>query len=464
MTQRERTYLCIDLKSYYASVECVRRHLDPLQALLLVADESRTDKTICLAVSPALKAMGVPSRPRLFEARQAIGRYEAAHRTHLPVLIAPPHMNDYIRISARIVEIYLRYVAPEDLHVYSIDECFLDITPYLHLYSPPSGVSAAHHMAMTIIREVLSQTGITATAGIGSNMYLAKVAMDIVAKKKPADANGVRIACLTETDYREVLWDHVPLTDFWQVGPGTARRLARYGVRTMGDLAAFSQSVPSLLYRNFGINAQLLIDHAFGRENCTMRDIKSYLPKAHSLSSGQVLAHPTSFRDARLILEEMIDGLTYDMHVRGVVSRHFVYYVGFDPMSLEVCHYTGLLALDYYGRLHPAHAAGSVRLPTPTSGTRQIRDALTAHFDHAVDHRLLVRRLGVAAEDLCDVHDPCQPSFLEMYADEEKERKLQCTLQALRAKYGTNIVLRGINYCEAGTARERNLQIGGHKG
>ena len=301
----ERTYICIDLKSYYASVECVHRGLDPLKANLLVADESRSDQTICLAVSPSLKAKGVPGRPRLFEAKQKIREYERSHRTKVDYIIAVPRMAEYERISAQIYSIYLRYVAPEDIHVYSIDECFIDCTGYLHAYvqeSLKTGSNPAHIMAMTMIRDVLSTTGITATVGIGTNLYLAKVAMDIVAKKSPADKDGVRIAELNEDSYKFLLWDHKPLTDFWQIGTGKARRLEKAAMFTMGDVARQSVRNEDLLYKEFGINAELLIDHAWGWEPTEIATVKAYKPENTSISSGQVLSEPYDFEKGKLIV------------------------------------------------------------------------------------------------------------------------------------------------------------------
>ena len=457
-------YICIDLKSYYASVECVARGLDPLRANLLVADESRTDKTICLAVSPALKAMGVPSRPRLFEAKTAIARYESLHRTRVEYVTARPRMQEYIRISSRIVEIYLRHVAPEDLHVYSIDECFMDVTPYLHLYTAPPGQSPAHVMAMEMIHEVLKETGITATAGIGSNLYLAKVAMDIVAKKSPPDRDGVRIAELDEISYRRLLWDHVPLTDFWQVGYGTQSRLMPYGILTMGDLARFSLSNSPFLYKKLGVNAEILIDHAWGLESCTMQDIHGYKGQSHSLSTGQVLSAATPVPEARVIFLEMADNLCADLVAHDLTTRSLQYYVSFDPLSLEVCHYSGPVALDFYQRLHPRHAGGRVHLLSRTSSAQVIIQKLAQDFDRKVDPRLLVRRLGIAAMDTQRDETAGQLDFFTDYEAQEREKKIQQAVLEIRQKYGPNMILKGINYLECGTARERNLQIGGHRG
>ena len=460
----EPTYICIDLKSYYASVECVHRGLDPLKAHLLVADESRSDQTICLAVSPALKALGVPGRPRLFEAKQAIRLAEARLKRKIDYVTAVPRMAEYERISANIYAVYLKYVSEEDIHVYSIDEVFMDVTHYLHLYRDEAarmGTTPARCMALKMIRDVLKTTGITATAGIGTNLYLAKVAMDIVAKKAPPDKDGVRIAELDEAGYKRRLWPHEPLTAFWQVGLGTARRLSRYGMWTMGDIARMSIADEPFLYRLFGVDAELLIDHAWGIEPCTMADIKAYRPKAHSLNVGQVLPRPYAFREARLVLREMLEALTMDLAAGGQSTGCVSFWVGFDPVSMEMCAYTGPVAIDYYGRPHPKHAGGTVRLGTRTASTRIITAAVLPAFDAAVDHRLYIRRLGVAAADTAG--EGVQLDLFTDYAALEREEKLQRVVLDVRKKYGGNALLRGMNFLEGGTARERNNQIGGHR-
>lgn len=466
-TAAERTYICIDLKSYYASVECVARGLDPLKAYLLVADNSRTDKTICLAVSPALKAIGVPGRPRLFEAKQKIREYERKTRSRIDYITAVPRMAEYERVSADIYSVYLQYAAAEDIHVYSIDECFIDVTPYLHFYESEAaqkGVSPAHLMTITMIRAVLKETGITATAGIGTNMYLAKVAMDIVAKKAPADKDGVRIAELDEESYKYLLWDHQPLTDFWQIGHGTAARLERGGLHTMGEIAAASQINEEWFYQTFGINAEILIDHAWGIEPVRMSDIKNYRTSAHSLSTGQVLARPYSYTDARLVFSEMIDGLCADMFRKNLTAKVFTFWVCYDSRTLdEIPDYKGPLSIDYYGRLMPKHAAGTVRLMNRTSSTGIITDALLELFDRKVTHEFLFRRLGVAACNTLYGEGPLQLDLFTDYDALEKEKKVQRAMQEIRLRYGKNAVLRGMNLMKAGTARERNEQIGGHK-
>ena len=463
----ERVYAAIDMKSFYASVECVYRQLDPLKAKLLVADESRTDQTICLAVSPALKAIGVPSRPRLFEAKQAIRRYEAAMHTKVSYLIAVPRMAEYERVSALIYSVFLRYAAPEDIHVYSIDESFIDCTPYLHFYREEAErqkVHPARLMAMTMIRDVLKTTGITATCGIGTNLSLAKIAMDIVAKKAQADRDGVRIAELNEDSYKFLLWDHQPLTDFWQIGPGKARRLNRAHLYTMGDVAARSQFDEEWFYRTFGIDGEILIDHAWGIEPVTMRDIKSYRTDRNSLSSGQVLPRPYPFAEARIVFSEMVDVLCADMFTKNLVSPVFSWYVFYDYKSLEaVPDYDGPVSLDYYGRLHPSHSGGTVRTRTGTNSVREVMSAMLASFDAGTDHRLLFRRLSVCA---CEVTEDCGVFQMDLFTDYEaadREKRIQGAMLEVRKKFGPNAVFRGTNMLEGATSLERNRQIGGHR-
>ena len=464
---QERTCICIDLKSFYASVECVARGLDPLKACLLVADASRTDKTICLAVSPALKAMGVSSRPRLFEAKQAIRLYEAAHHTHVDYITAVPRMAEYIRVSSEIYAVYRKYIAGEDIHVYSIDECFMDVTPYLHLYrngASAENVSPGRFLARTMVRDVLASTGITATVGIGTNLYLAKIAMDIVAKKSPPDANGVRIAELDEEGYRMQLWSHRPLTDFWQIGPGTARRLMTHGMRTMGDIAAVSQSNEELLYRLFGVNAELLIDHAWGIEPALMSDIKAYRSASRSLSTGQVLPRPYRYDEALVIFEEMADGLAADLVDKHLQAAAVVWWVSFDPASLEACpDYTGPVCVDFYGRLHPAHTGGTVRFPAPTNSVREIRNAAADAFRRLVNPALLVRRIGLCAAEVRSESSAAQLDLFTDYTVRDRELHLQRAMLSLRRKYGRNILFKGMNLLAGATAMERNRQIGGHR-
>lgn len=467
MCSDERTYICIDLKSYYASVECVARGLDPLQARLLVADESRSDQTICLAVSPALKSIGVPSRPRLFEAKQAIRKYECLHRTKVSYIIATPRMAEYERVSALIYSIYLRYISPLDIHVYSIDECFIDCSPYLHLYrkqAKAEKTSPARVLAMTMIRDVLKATGITATVGIGTNLFLAKVAMDIVAKKAPADRNGVRIAELNEDSYKILLWDHRPLTDFWQIGPGICRRLNKAFMFTMGDVAQRTQLDEEFFYKTFGVDAEILIDHAWGLDPVTMADIKAYRTEAHSLSNGQVLPRPYEYLEARVVFREMIEVLCTDMFAKHVISTRFGWWVSYDYKSLEYCPgYDGPICVDYYGRLHPRHNNGTARLQNETNSIELVSAALLRQFDERTDHRLLYRRLGVCAIDIRNDMGAFQLSMFTDYRQLEKENNLRAVMQQVRKRYGPNAIFKGMNLVEGATTLERNLQIGGHR-
>jgi len=416
---KERSYIAIDLKSFYASVECVERKLDPLSTHLVVADESRTDKTICLAVTPPLKACGVPGRPRLFEAiqqvkcvnedrrrtapwRKLVGKsYDAEELTQHPemaldFIIAPPRMQLYMMYSAKIYSIYLRYIAPEDIHVYSVDEVFIDATPYLKLYGMD-----AQQLATAMIHEVFSETGITATAGIGTNMYLCKVSMDIVAKHAQPDANGVRIAALDEMSYRRLLWSHRPLTDFWRVGGGYARKLEKYGLYTMGDVARCSTYHEDLLYKLFGINAELLIDHAWGWEPCTMSAVKSYRPSSNSLSTGQVLHRPYKYDEARLIVKEMTDSLVLDMVEKKLVTDQLVLAIGYDTENFSdptrLSEYQGEVVVDHYGRLMPKHAHGSMNLKRKTSSGEIIIGSAVELYERIVEPSLLIRRINIVA-------------------------------------------------------------------
>lgn len=463
----DRTYICIDLKSYYASVECVARGMDPLKANLLVADDSRTDKTIVLAVSPALKAIGVPGRPRLFEAKQKIRDYEAAHHTRIEYVTAPPRMAEYIRVSSKIYEIYRKYVCKDDIHVYSIDECFIDVTGYLHFYEKDAraaGISPAHQMAITMIRDVLAETGITATVGIGTNLYLAKVGMDIVAKKAKPDKDGVRIAELDEDSYKILLWDHRPLTDFWMIGPGTAKKLQKRGMYTLGDVATMALYDEGMFYKMFGINAEILLDHVWGIEPCLMSDIKNYKVLSHSINVGQVLSRPYAYEEAKLVFMEMADKLATELLAKNLTARGLSFWVSFDPKSLdENPFYTGPLAIDFYGRLHPKHVSGSIKLRNRTNSNKEILSALIGAFEKKVDRSLLIRRLGVSAGDTSKETGMYQLDLFTDYDALDKERRLQRALIEVRQKYGPNALLRGFNYLEGGTARQRNLQIGGHK-
>ena len=500
----KRQYIAIDLKSFYASVECADRGLDPMQTHLVVADASRTEKTICLAVSPALKAHGVPGRPRLFEVVEKVRQINARRRASalgrrlegrssfepelqadpalaLDYIVARPQMARYMAESARIFRIYGQYVAPEDIHVYSVDEVFMDVTHYLKNYG-----MTAHELAMTIIRDVLKQTHITATAGIGTNLYLSKIAMDIVAKHMPADADGVRIAELDELSYRKQMWTHRPLTDFWRVGRGYARKLEANNLFTMGDIARCSLQQEELLYRLFGVNAELLIDHAWGWEPCTIADIKAFKPESNSLSSGQVLSEPYSFEKARLVVKEMTDLLVLDLVEKGLVTDQMVLTVNYDGESLADPSirkkYRGPVTPDYYGRPAPKPVHGSVNLEMPTSSTKRITEAVERLFDRIVHPDLLVRRMYVVANHVIPEQEAAPtaadaPVQLDMFTDYEaqarqaaaeqaaldRERRRQQTILEIKRKYGKNAILRGMNLEEGATARSRNAQIGGHK-
>ena len=463
----EEVYIAIDQKSFYASIECVFRGVDPLKANLLVADPSRSDKTICLAVSPALKAIGVPSRPRLFEAKQAIRLYERTHHTRVLYYIAPPRMAEYERVSALIYSIYLRYAAAEDIHVYSVDEVFIYATPYLHLYeaeAEKNGHHPAYIMAETMIRDVLKTTGITATVGIGTNLYLAKVAMDIVAKKAAPDKDGVRIAELNESSYCFRLWDHTPLTDFWQIGPGKANRLQKNYMYTMGDVAERSVYHEEWFYKEFGIDGEILIDHAWGIEPVSMRDIKHFKPSRNSLSNGQVLPRPYRFPEARTVFLEMIDVLCCDLYRKKLVSRVFTWWISFDWKSLEECpEYDGPVSVDFYGRLHPKHANGTARLTNATCSYAAVSAALLSSFEQKVDKRLLIRRLGVNADQTSADDGMYQLNLFTDYKAMEKEKAIQGAMQEIRQRYGKNAIVKGLNMLEGATTIERNRQIGGHK-
>ena len=455
----KKQYIAIDLKSFYASVECFERGLDPLTTNLVVADESRTDKTICLAVSPSLKAFGIPGRARLFEVKKVLGDYEKRTGRHIDFIIAPPRMAKYISFSTDIYNIYLNYISSEDIHVYSIDEVFIDCTSYLSIYK-----KTAHELAMTMIRDVLSQTGITATAGIGTNMYLAKIAMDIVAKHMEADKDGVRIAELDEMSFRRLLWDHKPLTDFWRIGKGTARRLAKLNIFTMGDLARESLYNEEYLYKVFGIDAEILIDHAWGIEPTLMKDIKSYKPKGTSLSSGQVLAEPYTTEKARIIVSEMTDLVVLDMVKKGFVSDSFTLTICYDRENVDNGSYNGDIQLDYYGRLVPAPSHGTANFGDHIDSSKKIISSVLELFDRIVMKGISVRRIYINANNLKKASDTYRQ--LDMFTDikeEEQEKSLQKALLEIQDKYGKNAILKGTNFLDGATTRERNSQIGGHK-
>lgn len=485
------TYLAIDLKSYYASAECAARHLDPLTTNLVVADSSRTEKTICLAVSPSLKAYGISGRARLFEVVQkvkevnslrlseAIRNNKAVYKEGKPslsspsydalalaadsslevsYLVAPPRMAYYEKISRQIYGIYLKYVAPEDIVVYSIDEVFMDVSSYLSHYK-----MTAHDLAMTMIREVLYTTGITATAGIGTNLYLAKIAMDITAKHAEPDQDGVRIAQLNEESYRYLLWDHKPLTDFWMTGPGTVRRLEKHSIHTMGDLAAFSTYNQDLLYKEFGVNAEILIDHAWGLEPCGMKEIKNYKPNSNSISEGQVLSCPYEYSKARIIIMEMTDSLVLQLTDKGLVTDSITIDIGYDRENCDSGKYKGAVHMDHYGRTVPKGAHGSTRLDNPTNLGSILITAVTELFDKIVDKNLTVRRLTIAANRVVKDEGFFQMDLFTDTRKLEKEKKLQNAMLGIKKRYGKNAVLKGTNYLDGATMRERNKQIGGHK-
>lgn len=506
---QSKTYIAIDLKSFYASVECIERGLDPMTTNLLVADAARTEKTICLAVSPSLKSYGISGRARLFEAVARIKEVNAARRETAPgkrltdrswdarrlaadptlavdYVTAPPRMALYMEYSTRIYRVYLRHVAPEDIHVYSIDEVFMDVTAYLK----QSGLSA-HDFARKVIRDVLRETGITATAGIGSNLYLCKVAMDILAKHVEPDEDGVRIAELDEYSYRARFWDHRPLTDFWRIGPGIARSLEAHGLYTMGDVARCSVGDPSafhnesLLYRLFGINAELLIDHAWGWESCTLSDIKAYRPESNSISSGQVLQHPYSYEKACLVIREMADLLTLELVEKGLMTNQVILTVGYDIENLTnpsiAQTYNGEITTDFYGRRVPKHAHGSANLGRYTSSTKRIVAATAELARRILDPKLLVRRINITAARVLDEasareserKDEQLSMFTDYEAEEkekqaeaaalEREKRMQQAVIDIKNKYGKNAIMKGMNLEEGATARERNRQIGGHK-
>ncbi len=486
-----RIYAAIDLKSFYASVECVERGLDPLTTNLVVADESRTEKTICLAVTPSLKSYGIPGRARLFEVVQAVKRinsgrkwkapnreftgasYNATELAENPALelayiVAPPRMSYYMQYSAKIYGIYLKYIAPEDIHVYSIDEVFLDLTSYLKVYK-----LTAHELTMKIIRDILKTTGITATAGIGTNLYLAKIAMDIVAKHMPADKDGVRIAELDEMSYRRLLWNHTPITDFWRVGKGYATRLNKVGLYTMGDIARCSIHHEELLYSLFGINAELLIDHAWGWEPCTIADIKAYVPENRSLGAGQVLQSPYEFDAARLVMREMADALALDLLDKGLVTDQIVLTIGYDTASTK--NYKGEITSDRYGRKIPKHAHGSQNLDMQTSSAKIIINAATKLFERIVDKNLLVRRITITANHTVNENEARNGKYeqFDLFTDYEKreedkkelerEKNKQKAILEIKRKYGKNAIVKGMDLQEGATAISRNGQVGGHK-
>ena len=500
---RQKQYIAIDLKSFYASVECVERGLDPLTTNLVVADESRTEKTICLAVSPSLKARGISGRPRLFEVQEQVRKVNALRLGAAPgrrftgsswddgelrsdpslqvdFIIAKPRMRRYMDASAGICQTYLKYVAPEDLHVYSVDEVFIDATPYLRSYG-----CTARELAMRMIRDVLARTGITATAGVGTNLYLCKVAMDIVAKHMPPDKDGVRIAELDERSYRELLWDHRPLTDFWRIGRGIARRLEANGMFTQGDIArcsvgkAHERHNANLLYKLFGVNAELIIDHAWGWEPCTIADVKAYKPQSRSVSSGQVLFRPYRFDEAALIVREMTDGLVLDLVDKGLQTDQLVLSIGYDAENVrkkpDGTAFSGTVERDWYGRDVPRGTHGSWNFGGYTASSREITRAAVELFSRIADPELTVRRITITANRVRTEEElSAEPRQLSLFVteeeqtrqeqDAEREKRRQQAILALKKRFGKNAVVKAMNLQEAGTAMERNEQIGGHKG
>lgn len=507
--ERNRTYIAIDLKSFYASVECVERGLDPMTTNLVVADESRTEKTICLAVSPSLKAYGISGRARLFEVVQRVKEVNTERLLHAPdrqftgesfldaelrenpalklaYIAAPPRMAYYIAHSTKIYEIYLKYIAPEDIHVYSIDEVFMDVTGYLHTYR-----CTPRELTMRIIQDVLHTTGITATAGIGTNLYLCKIAMDIVAKHIPPDENGVRIAELDETTYRRLLWTHRPLTDFWRIGRGYAKKLEANGLYTMGDIARCSLGKGSeyynegLLYKLFGINAELLIDHAWGWEPATIADVKAYKPETKSICSGQVLQHPYPSDDARLVVREMAELLVLDLVEKGLVTNQLILTIGYDIENLKDPAirklYRGAVTTDYYGRKIPKHAHGTTNLKQQTASTKIIVDAVMTLFDQIINRNLLIRRIHLSANNLIpEAEIRCvTPLYeqLDLFTDYaavqkeaeqenkllERERKRQKAMIEIQKRFGKSAIVKGMSLQKGATTLERNKQIGGHK-
>lgn len=508
MSEKDRVYIAIDLKSFYASVECIERNLNPMTTNLVVADASRTEKTICLAVSPSLKSYGISGRARLFEVVQRVREVNLERQQNSPnrqftgssyiypelqsslelsvdYITAPPRMALYLEYSTRIYEIYLKYIAPEDIHVYSIDEVFMDVTNYLDTYR-----LSARELAAKIILDVLDTIGITATGGIGTNLYLCKVAMDIVAKHVQPGQDGVRIAKLDEMTYRRILWTHRPLTDFWRIGRGYAKKLEEHGLYTMGDIARCSLGKPAdyynedLLYKLFGINAELLIDHAWGWEPCTMADIKAYKPQTNSIGSGQVLQCPYDFEKARLIVREMTDSLALDLVEKNLVTDQVVLTVGYDIENLRDPErkksYQGEVTIDRYGRRIPKHAHGTANLARKTSSTRLIMDAVLELYDRIVNRKLMVRRVYITANHVTDqveVEEKFTYEQLDLFTDYaalqkereeekealERERRVQEAVLDIKKKFGKNAILKGMSLEEGAMTRERNGQIGGHK-
>ena len=458
-----RTYAAIDLKSFFASVECILRGLDPLKAKLVVADESRTEKTICLAVTPALKAYGIPGRARLFEVNQKVREVERRTGEKVEFLIAKPQMAKYVEYSTKVYNVYLKYVSAEDIHAYSIDECFLDLTRYLKLYKKP-----ARELVKTIIQDVFTTTGITATGGIGTNLYLCKIAMDVMAKHVDADEDGVRIAELDEMSYRRQLWSHRPITSFWQVGRGIAERLEKCylnggrGIYTMGDIARVSVKNPEGLYKMLGVNAELLIDHAWGYEPCTIADIKKAKPRSQSTGEGQVLQDPYSFEKARLVVREMVDTVSMTLVSHDLVTNAMVLTVGYDRENVDKGIYRGETVVDFYGRTIPKPAHGTANIGYYTSSQAVMAEAVMKLFDRIVDPKLTVRRLNLVAADIVDASYEQYDLFTDVQKQQREKKRLKAEL-LIKKRFGNNAIIKGMDLQEGATTVDRNGQIGGHR-
>lgn len=460
---QRRTFIAIDLKSFFASVECVLQGLDPLKANLVVADASRTEKTICLAVSPSLKAYGIPGRARLFEVIQKLKEVKRRTGVDVDYIVAPPRMAKYVEFSTKVYNVYLKYVSAEDIHNYSIDECFLDVTQYLKLYK-----KTARELAKIMVQDVLETTGITATAGIGSNLYLCKIAMDIMAKHVDADEDGVRIAELDEMSFRRNLWNHRPLTSFWQIGRGIAERLENCnlnrgrGIYTMGDLARVSIKNADALYKMFGINAEILIDHAWGYEPCTIAEIKKYKPKSNSIGGGQVLSCPYTAEKARIVVREMVDSLTLDLIDKNLVTNSLTLMMGYDRENVDKGIYVGPTVIDNYGREIPKPAHGSANLGRYTCSQSAIAEAVMKLFDRIVNPKLTLKRLNLVANDVLDVSYEEVDLFTDVEKQEKEKKRLKAEL-LIKKRFGKNAIIKGMDLQEGATTVERNGQIGGHR-
>lgn len=453
----DRVYICIDLKSFYASVECVERGLDPMTANLVVADPERTEKTICLAVTPSLKKYGLSGRSRLFEVNQKLREIKRNTGKEIEYITAVPRMALYIEYSARIYGIYLKYVSHEDMHVYSIDEIFMDVTNYLSMYH-----MSAHEFAKRIIQDVRETTGITATAGIAPNLYLCKVAMDIGSKRVPEDKDGVRIAELDEMSYRKKLWEHQPLTDFWRIGPGIAARLEKNGIHTMGDIARISLYHENWLYKLFGIDAELLIDHAWGYEPCSISDIKGYKPKKNSICAGQVLQCPYGYDKAKTVIREMSEWIALALVEKGLATDSLTLRISYDRQSMDDGTYKGAVHIDQYGRTLPKSAHGTANLGTMSSSSQKITEAVLHLYDQIIDRKLLVHKISLTANNVADETFRQYDLFTDP-VQVERERKMQQMMLDIQKRFGKNAILKGTSLEAGATTRDRNRQIGGHR-